>query len=201
LTQNQTKGRSKNEGTRSFAASFRTVEGEGNERRRILSFSSETPVQRWFGAEILDHSPGAIDMSRLEEIGVVLFNHHRDRVLGKIHRAWVEDGRGCAEIEFDDDAETEVVFQKVANETLRTTSVGYRVDAFETVKTGSTSTDGRFAGPCDVARKWTPYEISIVSVPADATVGVGREMDVIGGAPTLETYEKQIQVNKNYVGG
>jgi len=184
-----------------MAASFRAVEGEGNERRMILSFSSETPVRFWFGVEILDHSPGAIDMSRLEEIGVVLFNHDRNRVLGKILRVWVENGRGHAEIEFDDDAETETVFQKVKSGTLRGVSVGYQVQVFEAVKAGVMSVDGRFAGPCEVARKWMPFEISVASIPADATVGVGRELATAGGG--LDVYARQIQINKNkqFIGG
>ena len=64
-------------------------------RRRTISFSSETPYRRYFGMEILDHGPGAVDLSRLNESGVLLFNHDVDRVLGKILRAWVENGRGC----------------------------------------------------------------------------------------------------------
>jgi hypothetical protein len=68
------------------------------------------------------------------------------------------------------------------------------VDAWEEVAAGKTSTDGRFTGPCQIARKWTPMEVSIVSVPADATVGVGRSDD---GPPDLSMYERQIQTNKN----
>ena len=41
------------------------MDGEGNERKFILSFSSEQPVTRWFGVEILDHGPGAVDLTRL----------------------------------------------------------------------------------------------------------------------------------------
>ena len=62
---------------------------------------------------------------------------------------------------------------------------------------GKTSADGRFTGPCQIARKWTPLEVSIVSVPADATVGVGRADDPEQTAPNLSVYEKQIQINKN----
>ena len=45
-----------------------------------------------------------------------------------------------------------------------------------------------------IARKWTPLEVSIVSVPADATVGVGRSD---AGPPDLSVYERQIQINNN----
>lgn len=73
--------------------SIRAMEGEGNERKFILSFSSEEPYDRWFGTEILSHSEGAVDLERLNSIGCVLYNHNRDKVIGKIVRAWVEDNR------------------------------------------------------------------------------------------------------------
>ena len=165
-----------------------------NSRKRILSFSSETPYRRYFGMEILDHGKDAADLGRLNESGVLLFNHDVDQVLGKVLRAWMENGRGYAEVEFDTDEDAEKIFGKVQSGTLKTTSVRYRVDAWEEVKAGAVSADGRFTGPCQIARKWTVLEISIVSVPADATVGVGRSDN---GPPDLSLYERQIQINKN----
>ena len=144
--------------------------------------------------EILDHGPGAVDLSRMNTVGVVLFNHDVDRVVGRVIRAWVENNRGMAEIEFDSDDDAEKIFSKVAAGTLKTTSVRYAVDAWEEVKAGAVSADGRFTGPCQIARKWTVLEISIVSVPADATVGVGRSD---AGPPDLSVYERQIQINNN----
>ena len=176
------------------------MEGEGNERKFLLTFSSEKPVERWFGLEILDHSPGAVDLTRLNDLGCLLFNHNRDRVVGKINRAWVEGGRGHAEVEFDEDDDSEVVYQKVRTGTLRGVSVGYRIDSLEEVMAGKTSADGRFTGPCEIARKWWPFEISIVSVPADETVGVGREAEQPGEVP-LSVFESQLQINYNIIGG
>lgn len=192
--------------------SIRAMEGEGNERKFILSFSSEEPYDRWFGTEILSHSEGAVDLERLNTIGCVLYNHNRDKVIGKIVRAWVEDNRGYAEIEFDDDAESEVIFQKVKGGTLKGVSVGYLVEVWEEVAANKKSSDGRFTGPCSIATKWTPHEISIVSIPADPTVGVGRSTESDEGqeAPTEQRafrenvgvgsfyfYEKQLQINNN----
>lgn len=178
--------------------SIRAVEGEGNERKFLLSFSSEEPYQRWFGTEILSHAEGAADLSRLEAIGCVLYNHNRDRVVGKVLRAWTEGGRGLAEVEFDADAESETVYQKVAGGTLKGVSVGYMVDVWEEVAANRKSSDGRFTGPCSIATRWTPYEISIVSVPADPTVGVGRQQGE-EGAGGFYFYEKQLQINRNLV--
>ena len=187
----------KNDGTRSMGQIL-AREGEENSRRRILSFSSEEPVDRYFGPEILDHSGDAVNLQRLNEIGVLLFNHDPDKVVGKILRAWVENGRGMAEVEFDTDAEAEVIFQKVRSGTLKTTSVRYSVETWEEVVAGKQSTDGRFTGPCQIARRWTPLEVSVVSVPADPTVGVGRA-DVGRTCAPLSVYERQIQANKNLI--
>ncbi|MCD7862859.1 MAG: HK97 family phage prohead protease [Lachnospiraceae bacterium] len=179
------------------------MEGEGNERKFTLSFSSEEPYDRWWGTEILSHSEGALDLTRLNSIGCVLFNHDRDRVIGKITRAWVENNRGQAEIEFDADADSEMIFQKASSGTLKGVSVGYQVDVWEEVAAGKKSTDGRFTGPCDVATKWTPFEISIVSVPADPTVGVGRakegEKPEGKGVSSFYYNEKQLQINQNFL--
>lgn len=154
------------------------VRAVDEENRTVeLSFSSEQPYQRWFGMEILSHDDGAVNLSRLQEIGVLLFNHNRDYVLGKILEVSVTDNRGIAKVQFDDDEESDKIFQKVKNETLKGVSVGYRVDIWEEVTSGSTSTNGKFAGPCSIAAKWTPFEISIVSIPADDSVGVGRDLD------------------------
>lgn len=180
--------------TRELIVDLRAVEGEGNERKFILSFSSEEPYERYFGPEILSHAPGAVDLTRLNEIGVLLFNHKRDDVVGKINIAWIENGRGNAEIEFDDDEFSEKIRRKVENKTLKGVSVGYMVEKWEDVASGETSQDGRFKGPCSIATKWTPFEISIVSIPADATVGVGREIEE---SSSNALYERQLEINKN----
>ncbi|CVI68251.1 Caudovirus prohead protease [Eubacteriaceae bacterium CHKCI004] len=191
--------------TRELASdSIRAIEGEGNERKFVISFSSEEPYERWWGTEILDHSEGAVDLARLNEIGCLLFNHNRDKVLGKINRAWIQDMRGMAEIEFDTDEGSELIYQKVRSGTLKGVSVGYQIDSWEEVMPNKQSADGRFTGPADIARKWTPYEISIVSIPADPTVGVGRELEETEPGTqnrTLDWYERQLQINKNIIQG
>lgn len=165
-----------------------------------LSFSSEEPYMRYFGNEILDHADGACDLSRLNEIGVVLFNHDRNKVIGKIENAWIEDNRGKAKIKFDSDENAKVIMEKVASGTLKGVSVGYVIDNYEVVEKGKTSTDGRFEGPCYIARKWTPLEISIVSIPADSTVGVDRAFEEgTKNNIVVHLYEKQISINKNLI--
>ena len=179
-----------------MAGAIRAVEGEGNERKFVLSFSSELPYERYWGSEILDHSEGSVDLTRLNEIGCGLFNHKRDMVGGRISRAWIEGNRGYAEIEFDTDDESERIYQKVKSGTLRGVSVGYMVDVWEEVIANKMSSDGRFKGPASIAKKWIPFEISVVSVPADPTVGIGRQEEGSFGLGLLD-YERQLIVNKN----
>ena len=89
-TNDQKTKNNKNKATRELIdCHIRAVEGK--ERTFRLSFSSEEPYERWFGPEILDHSDGAVDLTRLNEIGVLLYNHNRDAVIGKIERAWIEN--------------------------------------------------------------------------------------------------------------
>ena len=199
----QTELTRKSQLTRDFAIhSLREKEGE--ERKFVLSFSSEEPYERYWGVEILDHSEGAIDLTRLQEIGCVLFNHNRDKIIGKITSVWIENSRGCAEIEFDSDEESEKIYQKVKSGTLKGVSVGYRVKNWEEVMANKKSMNGKYTGPASIAVNWEPYEISIVSVPADPTVGVGRELEdnSADSTPTtsgrsLSFYEWQLKINKN----
>lgn len=202
LTRAEPQTNSKNSNIREFCkCGIRALKGEENERKFELSFSSEEPYQRWFGVEILDHSNGCANLTRLNEIGVVLFNHDRDKVIGKVLEVFIMEKRGIATIQLDDDEESEKIYQKVKSGTLKGVSVGYIVDTWEEVQAGKTSLDGRFIGPCSIAKRWTPYEISIVSVPADATVGVGREMQESLVKSNLDLFSKQIQINKNRLGG
>lgn len=189
----------KSSGQRFFAMEMKREEGAQKDRVRTISFSSEEPYNRYFGPEILDHAAGAVDLQRLNEIGVLLYNHHRDYVVGKILRAWTEGGRGMAEVEFDTDDDAEKIFRKVECGTLKGVSVGYQVESWESVMPGKVSSDGRFTGPCEIARKWAPTEISIVSIPADATVGVGRECDESEQGVPLDVLQRQIDINKNYI--
>lgn len=167
----------KNRLTRHLDAGFKRENAEDNPRRFLLSFSSEEPVYRYGEAEILDHAEDAVDLYRLNEIGVVLFNHNQNMVLARVEKAWLENGRGQAYIVFDEDEDAEKIRIKVETGTLRGVSVRYKVSNWEEVGVNAKSTDGRFSGPARIARRWTPLEISVVSIPADATVGVQRDLE------------------------
>lgn len=166
--------------TREMAARADAVSEEG--RTVELTFSSENPYVRWFGPEILDHSEGSVDLTRLQEIGVLLFNHEPDHPIGRVEKVWIgDDSRGHALVKFDADEESDRIFKKVSGGSLRGVSVGYRIKEYIQLKEGETSKDGRFKGPAVIVSQWEPLEISIVSVPADAGVGVGRSIEDLKG--------------------
>lgn len=159
-----------------------TIDHVDTDSRTVeLSFSSETPYGRWFGDEILCHDEECINLERFNNgLGTVLFNHDRDAVVGHIEKVWLEDNRGKALVRFDTDEQSETIFQKVQSGTLQGVSVGYAINRYEVLDDEDTkSTNGRFSGPAYVVTDWEPLEISIVSVPADPTVGVGRSAEEI----------------------
>lgn len=172
------------------------AESDSEESRVIeLSFSSEAPCERWFGSEILLHESEAIDMTRLNEIGVVLFNHNSDLPIGRILSVELDEEahKTRATIELDTDETSELVYQKIRSGTLKGVSVGYRVHDWEELEEDETSENGRFVGPAYIATKWEPYEISIVSVPADPDVGVGRQMEEKGDVNNMPKVNENVQ--------
>jgi len=130
-----------------------------------ISFSSEEPVDRWFGFEILSHETGAARMGRLNDGAPLLFNHDIDKVVGVVESADIGgDRKGHALVRFARTPAGDEMMGMVADGILRNVSFAYRIHkVLEDVDEETyTATD------------WEPYEISLVSVPADATVGVGR---------------------------
>lgn len=175
-----------------------TIDQVDTDSRTVeLSFSSETPYGRWFGDEILCHDEECINLERFNNgLGTVLFNHDRDAVVGHIEKVWLEDNRGKALVRFDTDEQSETIFQKVQSGTLQGVSVGYSIKRYEVLdEKDSVSSNGRFKGPDTyVVTDWEPLEISIVSVPADATVGVGRSAEEIH--TSIDTQEDNTRMDQ-----
>jgi len=147
------------------------IESVDKEKRTVqISFSSEHPVRRWYGNEILDHSPGAVDFTRLESgAAALLVDHNWQDQVGVIERAWLGDDRRCyAIVRFGKSARADEIFNDVIDKIRTLVSVGYQVlEAKLSVE--------REDGEDDyLMTRWLPYEISFVSVPADHTVGAGR---------------------------
>ena len=142
------------------------------EKRTVdLSFSSETDeVERWFGVEILDHAPSAVRLDRLRNKGPVLMDHDGRDHVGVVDDVEIsQDRRGRAVVRFGRSQRASEVFQDIIDGIRGHVSVGYRTHRMVLQERG----DG---GAPDVYRvvDWAPYEISMVSVAADDSVGVGR---------------------------
>jgi len=137
------------------------------DRTYEFPFSSEFPVARYFGNEILSHEANAADLSRLNDGAPLLFNHNPDRVIGVVEGARIDSKgrRGYARVRFSRNPFAQEILSDVKDGVLRNVSFGYSIDKME--ERGS----GDF-----VATAWAPYEVSIVSVPADKTVGIGRAL-------------------------
>jgi phage head maturation protease len=149
--------------------SFSIESGKINDEERTveLSFSSEEPVSRYFGTEILDHKPSSVDLSRLNNNAAVLIDHGGDQV-GSVVGAKIENGRGMAKIKFSRSVRGEEILQDVKDGIRTNISFGYQLNGLTLEK--------EEAGEDPVYRSfdWTPFEISVVAVPADATIGIGR---------------------------
>lgn len=158
---------------RDFKVDARAIDEEA--RTLTLTFSSEEPVDRWFGKEILSHAPGAVRLGRLQSGRAPLLIDHINSVEkqpGVIEKAEVgADGIGRATVRFGKDAFSDSVFARVKDGIVSCVSVGYRI--FRAVLEEENED-----GP-DVYRvmDWEPFEVSLVSVPADMTVGVERKDD------------------------
>lgn len=143
------------------------------EKRTIeLAFSSDIEVEMGrFTLERLSHAANAVNLKRLNEGAPLLFNHDPNKVIGKVENARIDaDGKGRAVVRFSRSRAADEVWQDVQDGILSNVSVGYRVKDTRLVE----ERDGM-----DVyeTTSWEPFEISIVSVPADISVGVGRSMD------------------------
>lgn len=151
---------------RAMAVDLATLDMES--RTVEVAVSSEYPVPRWFGMEILDHSSEAVDLARLNAGAPLLDMHDRWTQIGVVESAWLDSDRKLrAKVRFSRSQAAEEVWQDVVDKIRLNISVGY--SPLEMVLE---STDG------DVrtyrVTRWEPYEVSSVSIPADPTVGVGR---------------------------
>ena len=144
-----------------------TTFDEVEDRTFEFPFSSEFPVARYFGNEILSHEANAADLSRLNDGAPLLFNHNPDRVIGVVEGARIDSKgrRGYARVRFSRNAFAQEILSDVKDGVLRNVSFGYSIDKME-----------ERGGGDYVATAWAPYEVSIVSVPADKTVGIGRAL-------------------------
>jgi HK97 family phage major capsid protein len=156
----------KHKGKLTRTYSIRGAEIDEETRSVEVAFSSEEPVERFFGTEILDHRAESVRMSRLTEGGPVLVDHDPTDHVGVVERAEINaDRRGRAVVRFGRGARATEIFNDVVDGIRHNISVGYQIHRMEE------DGDDTYR-----ATDWEPHEISFVSIPADVSVGVGRSV-------------------------
>lgn len=162
---------------RAFALDARAINEEA--RTVNIAVSSELPVERSFGREILVHEEGAIDLGFLSSgRAPLLLDHDMERQIGVIESVELSGDRVMrAKVRFGRSALAQEVFQDVVDGIRGNVSVGYRVNKMER----STTDKDAY-----LVRSWSPLEVSVVSIPADPSVGVGRSAAALEPKPTVE---------------
>ena len=148
------------------------MEAEDVDDRRVrMSISSEAAVERSFGDEVLDHGEGSIDLSFLRSGNApLLLDHDPEKQIGIIESVELDGSarRLRATVRFATNALADEVYTDVKDGIRKNVSIGYRIDKM--VRDDDNPTVYR-------ATSWRPMEASIVALPADVTVGVGRSIE------------------------
>ena len=162
------------------------------ERRTVvLAFASEEPAERWFGLEVLVCDRSAVRVQRLERGTNLLVDHEWSDVVGVIESfSFGTDRVIRAVVRFGKSARAEEIFQDVVDGIRTNVSVGYRI--YDLVLQ-----DSRDGVETYRVTDWEPYEISMVSVPADIHVGVGRSAQMRSDA--TESISQSISQSKQEV--
>ena len=142
---------------------------EKDENTYEFSFSSEYPVERSFGTEILSHDTGSIDFGRLNGgVAPVLWNHDMDQVIGIVRNAYLDKDKkkGRAVVELSRNSKAQEVKRDIDDGILSAISVGYRILEMEEREINGSN--------AFLATRWEPHEVSVVASPAAPDVGISR---------------------------
>jgi len=152
----------------SYDADTRTVQ---------VVLSSGAAVPRAYGTEVLQIKPSAVNLKRLGSCGIPLIDSHNmfgiGSLLGNLQRAWFDNGKLVGLIAFDDSNAGRHAEGLVARGMVRAVSIGYRVDKWEITDPDGDVIDlekERMQWDMEytfTAIRWTLFEVSLVSVPAD----------------------------------
>lgn len=153
---------------------FKRADVDSENRTVEMSMSSEEPVERWWGVEILDHTRDAINLDFMESGNApVLLDHDSRQQIGVIESVSLKGKarRLRATVRFGKRGLADEVFGDIVDGIRSNVSIGYRIE--ELVLEEHNEKEGNTYR----AVKWLPLEVSIVSIPADRTVGIGRDKE------------------------
>lgn len=167
-------------------ATFDQKSVDVDSRTATLAFSSENPVKRKFGNEILSHRSEDVDLSFLASGNApLLFEHDAERQIGVIETATIDiDKKGRALVRFSKNPLANEVFNDVVDGIRRNVSVGYSITDVRTEKVND---------EVNAFVKWSPKEISIVSIPADSKTGIGRSETQISADLNINTNQESVE--------
>lgn len=137
--------------------------GAAVRRRRWTGWDTSVPFD-----EILEVSERAVDLTRLNAGAPALDSHSvwsSHSQVGVVERAWIEGKEGKATIRFPReglDQAADRMFGLISDGIIRNVSVGYSI---ERVKVVEPATKGEVEQR--IVERWTPLEVSFVTVPAD----------------------------------
>ena len=159
------------------------------EKRTVqIAVSSEEPVERSFGTEILDHNERSIDLSFARSGTMpLLLDHDPRQQIGVVEDVRLDGSarRLRATVRFGRNGLAKEVFDDVVDGIRSNVSVGYHVN--------SMVEDGEASYRVD---NWLPMEVSVVSIPADRTVGVGRAAEAPPAKPKTETRKEETTMSE-----
>ena len=168
----------------------KTIDTE--KRTVMVGVSSEAPVERSFGQEVIDHSRENMNLDFLNSgRAPLLMNHDMEQQIGVVEAVELDETarRLRARVRFGKGERASEVFDDVTDGIRQNISVGYRID----------NRVEREGDPEDYYRvATTPMEISIVSIPADQSsqVGVGREYsETLKATPIDERNDKMSEID------
>jgi len=150
-------------------AHYTEFKEEDEDRTLEFPFASEEPVNRVYGMEVLSMTSEAMDMSRLNDGAPLLFNHDPDRIIGVVQRAYIKDKRAYAKVKLANNELGREMQDLIRDGIVRNVSFGYRINDME---------EDRSTTPVTYrATSFQPYEVSMVSIPADNVgAGIGRSL-------------------------
>jgi HK97 family phage major capsid protein/HK97 family phage prohead protease len=160
--------------TRKLAMRMDAEMDSEDDRRMSISISSEAPVDRSFGIEILDHNDRSIDLSFLNSGNApLLLDHDPERQIGVIESVNLDSSarRLRATVRFSKGQLGSEVYDDVRDGIRKNVSIGYQIGRMERDERAEGGNTYR-------VRSWKPFEASIVSIPADDSVGTNRNAEI-----------------------
>ncbi|WP_265658362.1 phage major capsid protein [Francisella philomiragia] len=168
----------------------------------VISCSSENPITRNFNFDghkytdirILQHSIENVDLSRFKNKAPVLFQHKQEAPIGVVEDCWLENRKLFAKVKISQSEEAQKIYQQIKEGVLNKTSIGAIADDSD-VKTERA--DNTYTETTTIKR-WTPIEVSIVTVPADDSVGIEKRSLQIQQNFTQANYSEKSNSSQNF---